>query len=154
MTRDDGSPDAVIERALVRIRRRQQARHLHRSATGSTSPADAARFRYLDALDGAGLPISRIADAIGVDRPRASRLTTELVADGLVERDTVPGDSRFTHIRLTPSGQSLVDSVRETRRRGVSHALEGFTETEAATLAALLERFVAAWPTAASDENG
>jgi DNA-binding MarR family transcriptional regulator len=151
VTSEDRAPDAVIERALVRIRRDQQARHLQRSAAPA-SLADAARIRYLDALDGAGdgLPISQVADAIGVDRPRASRLTAELVDDGLVRRDRVPGDSRLSRVRLTPRGKSLVDGVHANRRRSVSHALEHFTDDEAATLAALLERFVDAWPRVAT----
>jgi DNA-binding MarR family transcriptional regulator len=138
--------DAVIERALVRIRRDQQARHLQRRATGGAT--DAARFRYLDALEdaGDGLPISQVADAIGVDRPRASRLTTELVADGLVDRGSDPGDSRFARIRLTPAGRELVDRVHAARREAVAAALAGFSAEEAATFATLLDRFVAAWP--------
>jgi DNA-binding MarR family transcriptional regulator len=152
MKAGDRAPAEVIEQALVRIRRDQQARHLQRrTAQGdpaAASAANAARFRYLDALDdaGDGLPISAIADAIGVDRPRASRLTSELVKDGLVGRDSVPGDSRYALIRLTPQGKDLIDSVHETRRRTVTHALAGFTGKEAATFAALLERFVDAWP--------
>ena len=141
-------PDATIERALVRMRRDQQARHLQRRAAAKT--ADAARFRYLDALEEAtdGLPISQIADAIGVDRPRASRLTTELVADGLVDRRADPADSRVTRIRLTPTGRSLVDGVHATRRNAVTEALRQarFTGEEAETLAELLDRFVEAWP--------
>jgi DNA-binding MarR family transcriptional regulator len=148
----DRPPDEVIERALVRIRRDQQAGHLQRRAAqgdrAAASAVNAARFRYLDALDGArdGLPISEIADAIGVDRPRASRLTTELVGKGLVERDSVPGDSRYALIRLTRQGKKLVDGVHETRRRSVAEALTGFTAREAQAFAALLERFVEAWP--------
>ncbi|MEV6928326.1 helix-turn-helix domain-containing protein [Dactylosporangium sp. NPDC051485] len=148
----DPAPDEVIERALVRIRRDQQARHLQRRAVqgdpAAASAVNAARFRYLDALDGApnGLPISEVADAIGVDRPRASRLTTELVGDGLVERDTMPGDSRYALIRLTQQGKKLVDGIHETRRRNVAEALTEFTTQEAQTFAALLERFVDAWP--------
>src|SRR5262245_7879302 len=126
-------PDEVIERALVRIRRDQQARHLQRRAAqgdpAAASAVNAARFRYLDVLDGAdnGLSISEVAEAIGVDRPRASRLTTELVGHGLVARDSVPGDSRYALIRLTPQGKELVDGIHTTRRRGVAEALAGFT---------------------------
>ncbi|MBB4957619.1 MarR family winged helix-turn-helix transcriptional regulator [Micromonospora polyrhachis] len=154
MTSDDRAPDEVIERALVRIRRHQQSRHLqHRAAQGdpaAASVATATRFRYLDALDGTsdGLAISEVAEAIGVDRPRSSRLTSELVEDGLVQRDTVPGDSRYARIRLTPRGKQLVDDIHETRRRTVTDALSEFTAEEARTFAVLLERFVDAWPTA------
>lgn len=145
-------PEDVVERALVRIRRDQQARRLHRAATpdGARSSADAARFRYLDALDGAddGMAISDVGEAIGVDRPRASRLTTELLGDGLVERRTDPDDSRYVLVRLTAQGRSLVDAVRSTRRTAVGEALAGFTPDEARTFADLLERFVTAWPRA------
>jgi DNA-binding MarR family transcriptional regulator len=152
MLGDDRAPDEMIERSLVRIRQDQQARHLQRGAAqgdpAAASVVNAARFRYLDTLDGVGrgLPISKVAEAIGVDRPRASRLTVELEEDGLVERDSMPGDSRYALVRLTPAAKELVDGIHETRRRSVAQALTGFTADEARALAALLERFVDAWP--------
>ncbi|GAB3165786.1 hypothetical protein GCM10027059_23820 [Myceligenerans halotolerans] len=152
MTGADREPDQVIERALAGIRRGQQARRLQRrTAEGDpavASAASAARFRYLDALDGAGegLAISQIADAIDVDRPRASRLTGELLAEGLIERETAPDDSRYACIRLTATGRDLVDRVHAARRQSVTEALAGFTDAEARALATLLERFVEAWP--------
>ena len=145
-------PDEVIGRALVRIRRDQQSRRLQRRTAGddpgAASAASAARFRYLDALDGneQGLSIAQIADAIDIDRPRASRLTADLLADGLIERDTAPGDSRYARIRLSAEGQNLVDRVRAGRRGNVAEALTAFTDDETRIFAALLERFVDAWP--------
>lgn len=144
--------DEVVEAALVRIRRNQQARHVQRRAAqgdaAAASVVAAAQFRYLDALDGSsdGRAISEVADAIGVDRPRASHLTGELVDEALVERKTMPGDSRYVRVRLTRQGQRLVDEARRARRRSVTKALSGFTEEEARTFAMLLERFVDAWP--------
>jgi DNA-binding MarR family transcriptional regulator len=140
----------MVERALVLIRRDQQARRLHRRE-GEQVPApngDAARFRYLDALDEAteGMAISEIAEAIGVDRPRASRLTTQLLEDDLIERDTKPGDSRYALIRLTDRGRDIVNAIHENRRHAVTEAMAGFTPEESQTLAVLLERFVDAWP--------
>lgn len=145
-------PADVIERALVQIRRDQQARVLHRAAAKgdpiAASSATAARVRYLDALEGIenGMAISEIGQAIGVDRPRASRLTNELLSDGLIERQTHPTDSRYALIRLTAQGRSIVDKGRRTRRMAVTEALAGFTREESRTFAGLLERFVAAWP--------
>jgi DNA-binding MarR family transcriptional regulator len=152
MATSDGEPHQVIEQALIRIRRLQQSRRLQRRAApgdpAAASAANAARFRYLDALEGAedGLAISQIADAIDVDRPRASRLTAELLAEGLIERKTAPDDSRYARIRLTAGGRDLVDRAHASRRQSVADALAGFTDEEAQTLAALLERFVEAWP--------
>ncbi|MGC4804270.1 MarR family winged helix-turn-helix transcriptional regulator [Micromonospora sp. DT233] len=151
MPKRERAPEDVVERALVRIRRDQQAARLHRTATkGGSAKAPspgAARFRYLDALDEAedGMAISEIAAAIGVDRPRASRLTTELLDDRLIERRADPGDSRYARIRLTARGRSLVDDIHATRRAAVTEALAGFTAEESHTFAALLDRFVTAW---------
>jgi DNA-binding MarR family transcriptional regulator len=151
-------PEDVVERALVRIRRDQQAGHLHRKAakgdSAAASSASAARFRYLDALDGVedGMAISEIGQAIGVDRPRASRLTTELLDDGLIERRSNPSDSRYARIRLTANGKSLVDDIHATRRVAVTEALAGFTPDESRTFADLLDRFVSAWPRGTADE--
>lgn len=137
-------PDEIIARSLVRIRRDQQARHLQRRA----GQADTARFQYLDALDEAGgpLPISKIAERIGVDRPRASRLTADLTADGSIERTPRPGDTRYTDIQLTPHGRTVITAIHDNRRRAVTEALAGFTPQESQTLADLLERFVDGWP--------
>ncbi|WP_136706118.1 MarR family transcriptional regulator [Agromyces sp. H66] len=161
---DEGAiaPEIVIERALVRIRRDQQARRLHRrdardandagDSRARAAAADAARFRYLDALDetGDGRSISEIADAIGIDRPRASRLTTELLADGLIRRTTAPDDARYARIELSADGKEIVDRVHDARRRNVTEALAGFTDQEARVLAELLDRFVESWPRGAS----
>ena len=153
MSKREQDPEGVVERALVRIRRDQQGRRLHHKAAArgdaaAASSASAARFRYLDALDEVddSMAISEIGQAIGVDRPRASRLTTELLDDGLVERRPNPDDSRYALVRLTARGKSLVDDVHANRRAAVAEALAGFTPEEARTFAALLDRFVAAWP--------
>jgi DNA-binding MarR family transcriptional regulator len=159
MPTHDRSAEATVERALVRIRRDQQARRLQQRAAEDGAPkataANAARFRYLDALEGEadGRTISAVAEAIDVDRPRASRLTAELLADGLVERRPDPDDSRYALIRLTPEGGELVTEAREHRRRNVAAALAGFTPAEARTFADLLERFVEAWPRASSQDR-
>ncbi len=148
-------PEERVERALVRIRRDQQAQRLHRTAANSdavaATPASAARFRYIDALEDAenGMAISEIGEAIGVDRPRASRLTTELLNDGLIERQLNPDDSRYALVRLTAQGRSLVNEVHRTRRAAVAEALAEFTPDESRVFADLLERFVTAWPAVA-----
>jgi DNA-binding MarR family transcriptional regulator len=111
----------------------------------------AARFRMLDALEaaekaGTELSISAIADAVGVDQPRASRLVQEGVERGLVRRVTDPTDARRTLIQLTNAGRSQITEVRTHRRSAVEEAIAGFTPDEARTFAELFDRFVHAWP--------
>ncbi|GAB3254291.1 MarR family winged helix-turn-helix transcriptional regulator [Kineosporia babensis] len=141
----DQSAEASIEQALTRLRREQQANRLQVRAEGAK--ADAARYRYLDALDESphGRPISEVAEAIGVDRPRASRLTTDLVTEKLIRREPHPTDARTTLVRLTGRGRTIVEAMHTTRRQAVSQALAEFSDEEAANLAALLQRFVDSW---------
>lgn len=107
-----------------------------------------ARLRLLDALIAASGPlsVSEIAEAIGVDQPRASRLVQQAVQMGLVAREPDPDDARRTRVRLTPEGEGLVSGFRGRRRDAVRSALEGFTDAERAEFARLLAKFADAWP--------
>ena len=107
-----------------------------------------ARLRMLDALVAASgsLSVSEIADAVGVDQPRASRLVQQAAQMGLVAREPDPDDARRTRVRLTPEGEGLVTGFRGRRRDAVRSALASFTDDELADLARLLEKFADAWP--------
>lgn len=107
-----------------------------------------ARFRLLDALAAASHPLSvgEIAEAVGVDQPRASRLVQQSVDLGLVRREADPEDARRTRIVLTDAGAALVRGFRGERRGAVESALDGFTDEERTDLARLLTKLAAAWP--------
>lgn len=175
MTAERQDPVAAIEAALVAMRRDQQRGRLHRRGPGGDGPAPwgdgpppwsrgergghhgphdrslggAARFRMLDALFSAGderMGISEIAEAISVDQPRASRLVNDSAERGLVTRRADERDARRSVVELTEAGRALLESARTTRRTAVTDAIAGFTPEETATFAALLTRFVEAWP--------
>ena len=115
---------------------------------GRHALAHAARFRLLDALEGAERPpsVSELAEAIGVDQPRASRLVQAAVEAGHVRREADPSDARRSALVLTASGRKLLESARDTRRGAVETALAAFTPEETAEFARLLSRFIADWP--------
>jgi DNA-binding MarR family transcriptional regulator len=102
----------------------------------------------LDALLAASGPlsVSEIADAVGVDQPRASRLVQQGVQMRLVEREPDPDDARRLRVRLTAEGERLVSSFRGRRRDAVRSALASFTDAERADFARLLAKFADAWP--------
>jgi DNA-binding MarR family transcriptional regulator len=102
----------------------------------------------LDALVAASgvLSVSGIAEAVGVDQPRASRLVQQAVQLGLVVREPDPDDARRTRVRLTPEGEGLVSGVRGRRRDAVRSALESFSAEESREFARLLGKFADAWP--------
>ncbi len=106
----------------------------------------AARFRMLAALrERDGLSVSEIADLIGVDQPRASRLVNESAERGLVTRRADERDARRSVVELTEQGRSILSKTNESRRTAVADAVAGFTAEETATFAALLTRFVEGW---------
>lgn len=119
-----------------------------RHGRGGPGLAQAARFRLLDALEAAPQPpsVGQLADAIGVDQPRASRLVQAAVEAGHARREIDPADARRSAIVLTDAGRRVLAGARDTRRGAVESALAGFTPEEAAEFARLLTRFVAAWP--------
>ena len=109
-----------------------------------------ARIRLLDVLAAADPEarngISEIADAIGVDQPRASRLVNDAAMRGLVTRGVDARDARRSVVAITDVGRALLQSTRASRHSAVTTALAGFTPDETTQFAALLARFAAQWP--------
>ena len=107
-----------------------------------------ARMRLLEALAAASHPLSvgEIADAVGVDQPRASRLVQQAFALDLVRREADPDDARRTRVALTDSGAAFVRGFRGERREAVDTALAAFTDEERADLARLLTKLADSWP--------
>lgn len=87
------------------------------------------------------LSVTEIAEAIGVDQPRASRLVNDAVDAGLIRRTPDPRDGRRSIVELTPAGREHLESALRERRDAIAAGLEGFSAAETATLAHLLERF-------------
>lgn len=107
-----------------------------------------ARLRLLEALVAASVPLTvgEIADAVGVDQPRASRLVQQAVEAGLVRREADPDDARRTRVAATDAGRAIVRGFRGERRDAIDSALGGFTDAERAELARLLTKLADAWP--------
>ncbi|GAB2847556.1 MarR family winged helix-turn-helix transcriptional regulator [Microbacterium insulae] len=107
-----------------------------------------ARMRLLEALAAASHPLTvgEIAEAVGVDQPRASRLVQQSVQMDLVRREADPEDARRTRVALTDAGAALVRGFRGERREAIDTALAGFSESEKADLARLLTKLAEAWP--------
>lgn len=107
-----------------------------------------ARMRMLEALAAASHPLSvgEIADAVGVDQPRASRLVQQAVQLDLARREADPDDARRTRVALTDAGTRLVRGFRGERREAIDAALAGFTDDERAELARLLTKLAESWP--------
>ena len=158
-----GDAVAEIERAMVAMRRSWSRRTLHRRAgrdgpagAGPPGPGDggAAAFQVLDAIEGAAaagevMTVNGVADALGVDQPRASRLVATAVEAGLVRRRADPEDGRRSVLTLTPRGAGVLAEGHRTRRAAVEAAIAGWPAEDRATFARLLSAYVAGWERAA-----
>lgn len=109
--------------------------------------AGPARMRMLEALAASGEPmsISAIAELVGVDQPRASRLVQQAEVMGFVAREVDPEDARRTRVALTEPGRTVATSMRRARRDRIGTALEQFTPEERADFARLFTKFASAW---------
>ncbi|MCA2184749.1 MarR family winged helix-turn-helix transcriptional regulator [Nonomuraea cavernae] len=136
--------DAVeqVEQAMVAIRRRQSRRALARlgGVTGQV-------FDILDAIEGGGpATVTSVAQALGVDQPRASKLVAAAVETGWVCRQADQGDGRRSVLVLTEAGQAAVEQAHRSRQAVFAEAMTAWREEERTEFARLLARFVKGLP--------
>jgi DNA-binding MarR family transcriptional regulator len=139
---DKSDPVAVVETAMIAVRRRQTRRTLAADA-GGPDPVQ----EVLDALEAAGpepIGVNGVAAALGVDQPRASKLVAAAVSAGLVRREADQADGRRTNLVLTDDGMRQLEWVHDYRRDRFAGAMDDWTDAERATFADLLTRFVTA----------
>src|ERR671933_1682813 len=80
-----------------------------------------AEFRALVVLHRAGpLPVTVLAERVGVHQSTATRIAARLGRRELVASDKSPEDRRLTVVRLTPGGRTLVESVIARRRADIA----------------------------------
>ncbi len=147
MTSMDNGETAVaaIERAMVAIRRSQTRRTLNRLGAKGTRPSiDPTTFGVLDAVEGRpdAAAVGDIAQALGIDQPRASRLVARAVADGLLRREADQDDARRVILRLTTSARTALTSVHKSRQAVFARTTADWTQTDRTEFARLLTKFV------------
>ncbi|MBE1566433.1 MarR family winged helix-turn-helix transcriptional regulator [Nonomuraea africana] len=132
-----------VEAAMVAVRRRQSRRALARLH----DDVQGALYDVLDAVEaGSAVTVSSLAQALGVDQPRASRLVAAAVAEGLVRRQADQADGRRSVLVLTAAGREAAERAHRTRQAVFRSAMDGWTDAECAEFARLLTRFVQALP--------
>jgi DNA-binding MarR family transcriptional regulator len=124
---------------MVAIRRSQSRRALSRQMA-----VDPAVFGVLDAVEERGpSSVTDLADVLGVDQPRASRLVAKAVDEGLLARRADQSDGRRSLVSLTTSGREQVDTAHSSRQEVFARAMADWSADERAAFARLLTEFVA-----------
>jgi DNA-binding MarR family transcriptional regulator len=155
LARDAGlGPDAAaavasIDAVMGRIRRSMMKREFGKAIIERLkAPLEVAHMDVIGILGGMHedvgaeeITVGFVAEKLGIDPSRASRLVAEVVERGFAKRVASQADARRIGLALTPKGRAFVEKFRETKWRVFASALGEWNEDELITFARLLERF-------------
>jgi DNA-binding MarR family transcriptional regulator len=138
----------AIERAMVRIRRSVTRRELgKRMSVVLGDVGDLSQFFAVDAVDealansGQGVTVGAVADRLGVDPSRASRLVARAVRAGYLVRVASQADARQILLDLTDAGRSVVELMHAHRQAQFDEVMRDWSDQDRKDFARLLTRF-------------
>ena len=119
---------ARLRLAVTRLARRLRQK--------SDVEATASQISALATVDRLGpLTIGELSAAERVQPPSMTRIVAALEELGLIQRETDVKDRRVSHVRVTASGQRLLERSRSRKNAYLAAKLRTLTESERATLA-------------------
>lgn len=96
--------------------------------------------------------VGLVAEELNIDPSRASRIASELIARGFIERAAAQDDGRKSVLLLTDKGRNAFEQVRELRWNRILRAFEGWSEQDIKVFSRLFIRYADAlleedrWP--------
>jgi DNA-binding MarR family transcriptional regulator len=92
-------------------------------------------FHALSLLEMHGpIPMSRLADDLGVALPNATGIVNRLAERGIVEREHDDADRRVVRVSLTDAGRQLIGEMEEARRTRIRRLVGALDATQQASL--------------------
>jgi DNA-binding MarR family transcriptional regulator len=85
--------------------------------------------------------VGLVAERLGLDPSRASRLVSDVVDKGYARRVASQSDARRICLEPTPKGRRFLEQIRETKWRAFAHSLSQWSEDDLVTFARLFERY-------------
>ena len=142
----------AIDALLQNWRRRAMRRELgHRALQDLKIDLDLAQLDVLVSIrapvdefgDKAGgeTMVASVAERLGIDPSRASRLVSELVDAGYARRAASQADARRTIIELTSAGEAVIDAVRAYKLLIMGDFLSGWDAGELSKFVPMLHKF-------------
>ncbi len=86
-----------------------------------------------------GVPLSAVAEHVGLTLPSMSSQVTGLVERGLVDRAVAETDRRYVTLKLTAEGQSVMHTALQGARINLTAMLTSLSEAERNTVTQALE---------------
>lgn len=147
----------AIERAMIKIRRRQTQRVLGQIAAKNEPHIDLNQIAAVDAVaEGPdetqeGVTVGVVAERLGIDPSRASRVVAATIQHGYLRRIASQHDGRRSCLELTDQGSAALEQTHRARHALYERLLADWTVTDRRDLARLLTRFTAS---ITADESG
>ncbi|KAA2254480.1 winged helix-turn-helix transcriptional regulator [Solihabitans fulvus] len=139
---------AAVERSMIQLRRNMARRTLGRQVARESGQAvDLSLAGVVDAIDegpereGQEITVGLVADRMGVDPSRASRLVAAAIEAGYARRVASQVDGRRIQLELTPAGHDMVTASHRHRQDLYERLMRGWSEQDRGTFALLLNRF-------------
>ena len=85
--------------------------------------------------------VAKLAEAVGVAPPTATRMCDRLVKRGLISRQPAADDRREITLALTPKGNELISRVTDERRMAITKLLEHIPSGDYQKLTDIFSRF-------------
>jgi DNA-binding MarR family transcriptional regulator len=161
---------ADIDRAMRRIRRSQTRRSQIRLAARTDNPGinfgtaagtagtagtecgtNPALVSVVDAVDegppaaGEQVTVGLVAERLGIDPSRASRLVAASIQSGHLVRVASQRDGRRIGLELTGAGREVLEATQRFRYAMFAKAMHDWTDDERTEFARLLTRFTSAF---------
>ena len=144
---------AAIDGVMARIRRNIMRREFGRIVLAQIAPdLEVAHMDVISAIghraegDPEEVTVGLIAERLGIDPSRASRVSADVVDRGFARRLASQQDARRICLELTPKGRRFVDAIRQSKMATFASALGQWEESELIVFANLLDRF-STWAT-------
>jgi len=121
----------------LRLSATRLARRLRQEADTGLSPSQLSALTTI--VKHGALTLRALADREQVAPPTITRVVTRLEEQGLVVRESVPGDRRVVKVRATDDGVTLLDASRTRKTEWLAARLELLDAGERARLEAALD---------------
>ena len=95
----------------------------------------------IDRAEPAPATIGLVAEELGLDPSRASRVVGDLVNAGYLLREASQTDGRVTQLTLTPAGSQLIADLRGARWEMLLSVFDGWAPDEIAQFSTLFSRY-------------
>lgn len=153
------TPDPDLERihefaslVVASTRSPRQRERLQRALGLGVSETNLGALRLIQRYG--PIAVTEVARRLEIDQSNASRQVRALEEQGLVTRTVDPDDRRIARLAVTPPGQRVLARARAVALNDYAVALEGWSASDRAQLAELLDRFRISLLAAETDESG